>query len=109
MKNQKNRVKYTGFQLKFSRKGRIKMNRLDVAIAKAETSLNKADLALQNIIRYIKFTDFEHNDEPNISSCNGSNEIILEWHGSELNKNQIIYEMRTKGFIEPNDFVGIRY
>ena len=48
------------------------MNRLDVAIAKAETSLNKADLALQNIIRYIKFTDFEPNDEPNISSCNGS-------------------------------------
>ena len=85
------------------------MNRLDVAIAKAETSLNKADLALQNIIRYIKFTDFEPNDEPNISSCNGSNEIILEWHGSELNKNQIIYEMSTKGFIEPNDFVGIRY
>lgn len=85
------------------------MDGLDIAIAKAETALNDADLALQNIIRYIKFTDFEDNDEPNISSCNGSNEIILEWHGSELNKNQIIYEMRTKGFIGPKDFIGLRY
>lgn len=84
------------------------MNGLDIAIDKAETVLNKADLALQNIHRYLKFTDFDTNDEPNISSCNGSHEIILEWHGGELDKNQIINEMRTKGFIEPNDFVGIK-
>lgn len=84
------------------------MDGLDIAIAQAEAALNKADLALQNIPRYLKFTNFDTDDEPNISSCNGSHEIILEWHGAELDKNQIINEMRTKGFIEPNDFVGIK-
>lgn len=83
------------------------MNRLEIAIKKAENALIKADSALQGISKHIKYIGFSDNDEPEISSCNGSHEIILEWHGRELDANQIIYNMNTKGNIEPSDFIGM--
>lgn len=85
------------------------MKNLIKAIKKAEAALNKSDLALQAIHLHLKFMSFTVDDLPQISSCNGSHEIILEWHGSEINCNQIIYLMTKKGYIEPHDFIGIKW
>lgn len=70
---------------------------------KAESLQIKADLALQKVFAHIKFVGFKENDMPNISMCAG-NEITLEWHGIELDQNEIIELMKTKSCIKPIDF-----
>lgn len=73
------------------------------AILRAEKKQNEADIALQAINQYLSFRDFECDDEPELSICSGD-EIILEWHGWEINRNEIIDHMENKGFITPKDF-----
>lgn len=73
------------------------------AIYIAEDLQNKADNALQKLGRYVRFVGFELNDEPQFSICSG-NEIILEWHGAEIDKNHIISIMENVGFISQTDF-----
>lgn len=65
---------------------------------------SSAESALQDIYKYIKFENFHEGDEPKLSSCNGSCEIILEWKGAEIDSNEFVYIMKTKGYIDPYDF-----
>lgn len=84
----------------------MQMNkRLRNAIKKAEHKQNEADIALQSICKHLAFSGFRNN-EPNLSMASG-NEIILEWNGSEMNVNEIIDRMESRGYITPDDFVGV--
>mgnify|MGYP000583627363 CR=1 FL=1 len=79
--------------------------RLRNAIKKAEDKQNEADLALQAIWKHLAFSGFR-DSEPNLSLASG-NEIILEWNGSEMNVNEIIDYMESRGYIMPNDFIDV--
>lgn len=83
------------------------MSKIRTAIIRAENALNEASIRLQAVEKIIEFVGFANEDLPEISSCNGSNEIILVWHGCELNANQIIKHIEYKKCIEPNDFFGL--
>lgn len=74
------------------------------AIEKAEKKTNEANIALQAVNKYINFRGFKEDDEPELSMCSGD-ELIIEWHGRELNRNQIIDYMENVGYIAPNDFL----
>lgn len=76
------------------------------AIKFAEKKQNEADQAVQAIHKYLAFSGFDTNDEPVAVMCSG-NEIILEWHGAELDANTIVDYMENGGFITPDCFVGI--
>ena len=75
------------------------------AIKLAEKKQNEADLAVQAIQKHLAFSGFDTNDEPVAVMCSG-NEIILEWHGAELDANTIVDYMENAGFIAPDCFVG---
>ena len=84
------------------------MNIVRNAIRKAEKKLTEASLALQDIEHALVFVGFDDNDKPQISSCNGGNEIILVWHGREIDANQIVSCMSKKKCIESNDFIVMK-
>lgn len=75
------------------------------AIKFAEKKQNEADSAVQAIHKYLAFSGFDTYDEPVVAMCSG-NEIILEWHGAELDANNIVDYMENAGFITPDCFVG---
>lgn len=77
--------------------------KLRKSIKTAEDKYNEADAAVQEIWRLLVFKGFV--DEPTIDMCNGSNELILTYEGREMNANQIIDCMETKGFISKEDFI----
>lgn len=77
--------------------------RLRKSIKTAEEKYSEADNAVQEVWKFLVFKGFV--DEPTIDVCNGSNELILTHEGKELNANQIIDCMETKGFISEEDFV----
>lgn len=68
-------------------------------IRKAERKYSEADMALQDVYRYLIFDDFE----PTISMCDGI-ELILVYDGAELNANGIIEAMESRGYITKEDF-----
>lgn len=72
-------------------------------IKTAEEKYCEADIAVQEVWRHLVFKGFDY--EPTIDVCNGSNELILTHEGKELNANQIIDCMETKGFISEEDFI----
>lgn len=73
------------------------------AIENAEKKQNEANIALQSIRRHLRFRGFIEDDEPELSMCSGD-EIILEWHGAEIDRNTIILHMEKFGVITPKDF-----
>ena len=77
--------------------------KLRKSIKTAEDKYSEADAAVQEVWKHIVFNGFV--DEPTIDVCNGSNELILTYKGKELNANQIIDCMETKGFISKEDFI----
>ena len=77
--------------------------KLRTAIKTAEDKYCEADSAVQKVRNHLVFKGFDFDDEPNIAMCNG-NELILEYNGGELNANQIIDCMETKGCISKEDF-----
>lgn len=84
----------------------VSMSKIRTAMIRAGNALCEADMRLQAVERLINFVGFNDNDLPEISSCNGSHEIILVWHGREINENQIVNLTEDKKYIEPSDFIG---
>ena len=78
--------------------------KLENLFKRAYSRLNKADCALQEIYKALLFIGFQENDLPNISSSGSGSEIFLEWRGSELHEEQILYIMETDGVISPDSF-----
>ena len=75
------------------------------ALAKAYKLLEEADSAVSKLNTFLCFEGFEENNVPLASSCNGSNEIILEFNGSEIFIEDAISIMEEKGYISPDDFL----
>ena len=73
------------------------------AVKKAETKLNEASCAVQNIERYLTFCRFS-GTEPQVTACNGD-EIILEYYGREIPIDIAVEIMEEYGYITPDDFV----
>ena len=73
------------------------------AIEKAEKKANEANIALQAINKHLIFKGFNEEDTPELSMCSGD-ELILEWHGGEIDRNAIINYMENVGYITPDDF-----
>lgn len=67
-------------------------------IRKAERKYIEADMALQEVCRYLVFVGFE----PTISMCNGG-ELIVTYDGAELDANGIIEAMESRGYIIKED------
>ena len=78
--------------------------KLRYAVKNAEAKLNEASCAIQNIERYLTFVRFD-NIEPQVSACNGSDEIILEYCGREIPIEEAITRMEEIGYITPDDFI----
>ena len=68
-------------------------------IRKAERKYTEADMALQDVHRYLVFDGFE----PTLSMCDGI-ELILTYDGAELDANGIIEAMESRGYITREDF-----
>lgn len=73
------------------------------AIEKAEKKANEANIALQAVNKHLTFKGFNEEDTPELSMCSGD-ELILEWHGGEIDRNTIIDYMENVGYITPDDF-----
>ncbi len=78
--------------------------KLRKAVQKASDKLNEADCAVQVIERHLTFSRFD-GQEPHVSVCNGSHEIILEYQGREMPIEEAIERMEEYGYITPSDFV----
>lgn len=71
-------------------------------IKNAEEKYCEASSALQLISLYVVFQGFD-DETPEISIASGD-EIIAVYKGRELDRNEIIELMETRGFIIPEDF-----
>ena len=68
----------------------------------AEEIESELSFALQDIERALVFKDFQ-DDMPNVSLCGGC-EIIVEYHGSEIDIKEVVEIMEKVGYISKNDF-----
>ena len=82
------------------------IDKLKRQIKKAEDKFAEADSAVQNIMPLLKFKGFEDESDINIAMCSGG-EIILEYHGGEVDANHIVAAMSERGYISIDDFIGL--
>lgn len=75
------------------------------AFKKAEDKHCESIIALQAIDKHLAFSGFRGN-EPKISMAAGD-DILLVWQGKEMDKETIIEIMESRGYITPDDFVGV--
>lgn len=72
-------------------------------VKRAEEIENELSGALQNIERALVFRDFQ-DDMPIVTLCNGC-EIIVVYHGSEIDIKGAVEIMEKVGYISKNDFI----
>ena len=71
-------------------------------VKRAEQKESELSIALQNIEKELVFRGFQY-ETPNVSMCAGC-EIILEYHGSEINIKKAIELMEEVGYISIDNF-----
>jgi len=71
-------------------------------VKRAEEIESELSFALQDIERALVFRDFQ-DGMPNVSLCGGC-EIIVEYHGSEIDIKEAVEIMEKVGYISKNDF-----
>lgn len=71
-------------------------------VKRAEQKESELSIALQNIEKELVFRGFQ-NETPNVSMCAGC-EIILEYHGSEIDIKKAIELMEEIGYISKDNF-----
>ena len=71
-------------------------------VNRAEEIENELSGALQNIGKEFVFRGFQ-DDLPNVALCGGC-EIIVEYHGSEIDIEEAVEIMDKVGYISKNDF-----
>ena len=71
-------------------------------VKRAEQKESELSIALQNIEKELVFRGFQ-NETPNVSMCAGC-EIILEYHGSEIDIKKVIELMEEIGYISKDNF-----
>ena len=71
-------------------------------VKRAEKIESELSGALQNIGKELVFRGVQ-DDMPNVTLCDGC-EIIVEYHGSEIDIKEAIEIMEKVGYISKNDF-----
>ncbi len=82
----------------------LKLERL---VERAEVAYIKQSSSIQAVEKAIKFVGFEDNgafNSPELCMASGG-ELILVHENSEIHRDCIIKLMKTKGYIEPSDFL----
>lgn len=71
-------------------------------VKRAEQKESELSIALQNIEKELVFRGFQY-ETPNVSMCAGC-EIILEYHGREIDIKKAIELMEEIGYISKDNF-----
>ena len=80
----------------------MRQQRLRDAIIRAYDLQHLADSAVSIVASLLVFRDFD-DDEP-VMSITSSDEMILEWHGYEMQIDSAVSIMERIGYIQPTDF-----
>jgi len=80
----------------------MRQQRLRDAIIRAYDLQHLADSAVSIVASLLVFRDFD-DDEP-VTSITSSDEMILEWHGYEMQIESAVSIMESIGYIRPTDF-----
>lgn len=80
----------------------MRQQRLRDAIIRAYDLQHLADSAVSIVASLLVFRDFD-DDEP-VISITSSDEMILEWHGHEMQIESALDIMERIGYIQPTDF-----
>lgn len=80
----------------------MRQERLRNAIIRAYDLQHLADSAVSIVASLLVFRDFD-DDEP-VTSITSSDEMILEWHGYEMQIDSAVSIMERIGYIQPTDF-----
>jgi len=80
----------------------MRQQRLRDAIIRAYDLQHLADSAVSIVASLLVFRDFD-DDEP-VTSITSSDEMILEWHGYEMQIESAVSIMERIGYIQPTDF-----
>lgn len=81
----------------------MRQQRLRDAIIRACDLQHLADSAVSVVASLLVFRDFDYDDEP-VTSITSSDEMILEWHGYEMQIDSAVSIMERIGYIQPTDF-----
>ena len=76
-------------------------------VKRAEQKESELSIALQNIEKELVFRGFQ-DETPNVSMCAGC-EIILEYHGSEIDIKKAIELMEEIGYVSKDNFKVLKY
>ena len=80
----------------------MRQQRLRDAIIRAYDLQHLANSAVSIVASLLVFRDFD-DDEP-VTSITSSDEMILEWHGYEMQIESAVSIMESIGYIRPTDF-----
>lgn len=80
----------------------MRQQRLRDAIVRAYDLQHLADSAVSIVASLLVFRDF--NDDEPVTSITSSDEMILEWHGYEMQIESAVSIMERIGYIQPTDF-----
>lgn len=80
----------------------MRQQRLRDAIIRAYDLQHLADSAVSIVASLLVFRDF--NDDEPVTSITSSDEMILEWHGYEMQIESAVSIMESIGYIQPTDF-----
>ena len=83
----------------------MKKEKLRSDIVRAYDLHHQADSAVSIVASLLVFRDFDYDDEP-VVSVTSSDEMILEWHGYEMQIDSAVSIMERIGYIQPTDFDG---
>lgn len=79
------------------------MNRLERKLAKFHHLLDRMLECKEELSEMIVFSNFDdYEKQPYVGET--SQGIVVEWHGLELQEDDILECMQDKGYIEPQDF-----
>lgn len=73
------------------------------AIKRAYDLQHRADCAVSVAASLLAFRDFDYGEEPTLS-ITSSDEMILEWHGREMQIETAVDIIERTGYIRPTDF-----
>lgn len=73
------------------------------AINRAYDLQHRADSAVSVVASLLAFRDFDYGEEPTLS-ITSSDEMILEWHGHEMQIETAVDIIERVGYIRPTDF-----
>lgn len=82
------------------------MKKLEALVKEYEEAESKANAAKQLVQRRVVFKGFHEVDDFDMPTIEATTDgLIAVWRGKEIFLNVVVELMKTKGYIEPDDFV----